>query len=773
MKSPSRSKSISHFLASLVLAGATTSACQAAPIAQQRFMAISINGQPAPTPVVVLEGFDARLYLPEHLFSDQQLRISDTQQAGGFDLDGQRYLPLDGIAGMKARVDETQQTLFVEVPPQAYQGRMLDLSHPLAPTVDDASPGAMVNYDVYYAKAQTTRNVSALLETGLFHDTGVLLNRQVLQQTNGQYRSFRLDTSFTYTSPTKMAALTLGDSVSTAGNWSRPVYFGGLQWRTNFATRPNFQPVALPAASGVASAPSVVDVYVDNVLRSRQNVDTGPFALNNLPIFSGQGTVQLVVRDVLGRQQVISQPYLASPYLLRPGVNDFGFQTGRLRRGYGSPDSRYGAYFASGTIRQGMTHQITVESHLELEAANGGSASVGIAAPVAGAAVISTGVALGKWQGSDYLAYAQLDRATRGHGFSVRLQMAGSRFRQIGMAPGEAMPAEQLRAQWSTSLRENASLNLALTSQNNRTNSDFHAVSAGVTRNLSGYSTVSIGATRSLGRNGTLLVTASLIVPFGRDGISLVNASRQKFSQVSGEYQSLSHADTGWTYRLRQTSAPEQSSAVGLTYQGYQGAVSLGASHAPASTAVTAQARGSIVHMAGHTVASRWLDGSFAMVKVPTRTPVTLYANNRIAGQTDSRGVALIPNLQPYVGSPISLDASLLGLDVEVRSQQQTVTPAWRTGHVLNFDMRTVEAATVVLTDANGKHLAAGTRVTYGMGKDAEVGLRGEIFLQEVTYPLRLVAGGKDGGCQASVMTAPDDRFFPRIGPIVCTPGHL
>jgi outer membrane usher protein FimD/PapC len=66
------------------------------------------------------------------------------------------------------------------------------------------------------------------------------------------------------------------------------------------------------------------------------SVQPGPFQLTNVPIVTGAGQMQLVVRDLLGRETVISQSYCIAPVLLAPGVTDFSFEAGALRENYGT-----------------------------------------------------------------------------------------------------------------------------------------------------------------------------------------------------------------------------------------------------------------------------------------------------------------------------------------------------------------------------------------------------------------------------------------------------
>lgn len=76
----------------------------------------------------------------------------------------------------------------------------------------------------------------------------------------------------------------------------------------------------MPAVAGEAILPSTVDVFVNNLLQMRTEVPAGPFSLTNLPVMTGQGEARIVVRDLMGREQVINLPFYVTPQLLSRGT---------------------------------------------------------------------------------------------------------------------------------------------------------------------------------------------------------------------------------------------------------------------------------------------------------------------------------------------------------------------------------------------------------------------------------------------------------------------
>ncbi len=126
----------------------------------------------------------------------------------------------------------------------------------------------------------------------------------------------RLDTNWTIDDPANMRVLRLGDSISRGGVGGGPLRFAGIQAARNFSVQPGFVTIPLPSLSASAALPSVVDVYVDGALRQSRDVQPGPFEIADVPVVTGGG-VQLIVRDLLGREVLYRQSYYSAPTLLR------------------------------------------------------------------------------------------------------------------------------------------------------------------------------------------------------------------------------------------------------------------------------------------------------------------------------------------------------------------------------------------------------------------------------------------------------------------------
>ena len=197
-----------------------------------------------------------------------------------------------------------------------------------------AGRGGFLDYDLLFVTGDELRTrLDALLELGMFDQIGVLISGfRAGDVANGERDFARLDTTFTRDFPGRRATLRLGDSLTEAGALGRPVRFGGIQWSTDFSTDPTFVTFPLPTIGGLASQPSVAEVFLNNTRRVTEQVPPGPFAIEDLPALTGAGELQLKVTDLLGRETLVTQSYYVSSRLLRAGLSEYSYEVGLRAR---------------------------------------------------------------------------------------------------------------------------------------------------------------------------------------------------------------------------------------------------------------------------------------------------------------------------------------------------------------------------------------------------------------------------------------------------------
>jgi outer membrane usher protein len=291
---------------------------EGADAANESLLMVRINGVEVGDNEPVLELEPGRLYVSAAVFRKGRLRVPRQRptQVSALGLD---YYPVDAIAGASYAIEQETQALDITVPASAFSGTTLDGLNNLSTTATPPEPGVFLNHDFEWLHSGGQQALSGLVEGGFFSKLGVLTTEYAGPNLTNGFAPVRLTTQFFRDFPESTTTLVVGDSFSAVSPWALTVAYAGVSWGSKFATQPSFLPTPLPGISGQASQPSNVDVYIDGVKRMSQPVAPGPFAIQNVPVLSGQGQITMVVTDVLGRQEVITESYIRASNLLRAG----------------------------------------------------------------------------------------------------------------------------------------------------------------------------------------------------------------------------------------------------------------------------------------------------------------------------------------------------------------------------------------------------------------------------------------------------------------------
>jgi outer membrane usher protein len=271
---------------------------------------IDINHQSLDETVLVLRDSDGQLYVSADDLRRWRLRVP---VEAPLLKDGVGYYALNRFSPLALSLDEVNQKLSLEFSTFAFEATRLDVLQAKTNEPVTPSPGVFLNYDFNFEKTVTDSPLAGVVELGAFNWFDVGTISFLSQRSNTISGTVRLDATWTIDMPKQMRTLRLGDSINQPGAWGRALRFGGIQYGTNFATRPGFVTLPLQSVTGQAVLPSTVDVYVNHALTAQQQVPPGPFAIRDLPVVTGGGDVKVVVRDLLGREQVITQSFYTGP----------------------------------------------------------------------------------------------------------------------------------------------------------------------------------------------------------------------------------------------------------------------------------------------------------------------------------------------------------------------------------------------------------------------------------------------------------------------------
>src|SRR5207237_9385294 len=116
-------------------------------------------------------------------------------------------------------------------------------------------------YTFRASRTDTATTGAGSFELGAFGRWGSATTTAVASTVAGKTEAKRLESTWTYAMPDRLATVRAGDTVSRAGAWGNAVRYGGVQYATDFATQPNLVLPPGQVVSGQATIPSTVDGF--------------------------------------------------------------------------------------------------------------------------------------------------------------------------------------------------------------------------------------------------------------------------------------------------------------------------------------------------------------------------------------------------------------------------------------------------------------------------------------------------------------------------------
>ena len=738
--------------------------------ADEVLLDVSINQQRKDT--VLLLRSEGRVFAGAEDLRRWRMRLPETNP---LTLYGEDFYALDALEGLTYRLDESTQTLAMQVPPGLFDATRLAGKEAKFSAPTPASLGGFLNYDVTANHTQGQTKTNGLLELGGFGSWGTAQTRILALDLGGQASAIRLDTTWTRDQPMQLASLRFGDAISGTSSWGGAVRFGGAQWATNFSVQPGFVTFPLPGISGEAALPSTVDLYVDSALRMRRQVPSGPFSIEDLPVPNGRGDARLVVRDILGREQIITQPFDTNSQLLKLGLHDYSYEVGFVRRNFGIDSNNYGRPVVVGTHRLGLTEQFTGEVHGELL---GNQQTVGLGGVLT---LPSAGVLSGSFaashsdKGVGGLLGLGFRGQSRSFSFGVNTQIASQRFVKLGMQPEELAPRQISQAFVNLATTDYGAFSARYTQQDFRDQEDKTIVSGSYAMEVGSLGNLRMSVMRFLSGDANTVFSLNFSMRLGnRTNANISTSGKSGREQAQLQLGRSVPAGSGVGYRLVAGAGDSDVRQAELNLQNQVGIYTLGASQASGQTAFRGSANGGVAFLGGNTFLSRRITDSFAVVKVPDYSGVGVYADNQLVARTDANGSALLPSLRAYQKNTVRIEQADLPLDAQIDAVQLDAVPNFRSGLLLKFPVKRSRGALLTVVLENGEPLPAGAQAQI-IGDNVEqnkifpAGMGGELYLTGLAASNQLRVTWLEQSCEFMLPFPESTEPLPYLGTYTCT----
>jgi outer membrane usher protein len=514
-------------------------------------------------------------------------------------------------------------------------------------------------------------------------------------------------------------------------------------------------------------------MFINNALVSRQNVPPGPFSIRNIPVVTGEGNVRLVVRDLFGREQVITRPFYNSQALLRKDLEDFSYEFGSVRENFGINSNNYGDLLGIVTYRRGLSERFTGELHAEVMqnkiiVGAGGDSLIPhlgtVGAYVAGSQSKS---------GNGGLILLGLDRLVLPWSFGMHTQWASKDFTQVGLQAAQLEAIQLSSFNLSYSTRSDGSVGIAYVTQHNRDLADLRIATVSYTISLGKTGSFALSTFRSMADQVSTTIFALLSISLSPSTSwsgslqSMRGGSSGNSNELSTTLQRNLPPGEGYGYQL-------QARTVGYSEASYSmqnnvGTYMIDAAQNQGSTSMRLDVSGGMALLGNNLFLSRRIDQSFAVVRIQDYPDVHVLVDNQSAGQTDANGNALIPRLRAYDNNVISIDQRDLPLDAQISTLKLEAVPYFRSGIEVKFPIKHSRGATLTILLEDGKPLPVGASVQE-IGKDEQymVGYDGEIYVVDLDPIAMLRATWSSQACEFEVRFTASADPLPDLGTFIC-----
>ena len=701
-------------------------------------------------------------------------------------------IPLKGLPGVTYDYDENNQIIRISAKADAQDPVLINaVGTNTSPSPSRPPWGGTLNYSIFTSASDSAggprfEGLSSEFDTRLFGPYGTIENG-VIGRTSGGPSLVRLDSSYRYEDPDGLLTGVAGDLISGGFSWTRPIRMLGLQIRRDFGLRPDLVTLPLPSINGTAAAPSMLDLYVNQVHTLSTDVPEGPYSIANPPIIYGSGQAQVVLRDALGRETVTSSDFYASPQLLAPGYDDYSAEIGLARRNYAVLSSDYDNLLAfSGSYRRGVLSWLTVQGHTEgagslVSAGGGGVLTVGNFGLVS---IAASGSHAPSQSGG--LFDVAFESRTPDFSFTLRAQRTVGIYQDLaswtsGSAPttiserriyGNPQELEQAAVavplQW-----DGASLGASFVQLRQANSSQSRIANLSFTQQFDRL-TFFASYSRDFETRQSSAFFAGITLPLG-DEVSASTGATSRRGLLSGYAEASKQGAQepgafGWAVRATEGDTDQAQGILryGTDFANFE-ATGLYRDGAASGTGLV---EGALTTVNGEIYASPPLTGSFAVVEAGA-PGVTVLRENRVAGVTGADGSLLVPNLAAFAANRIAIDPADLPVDAEVSGTETTVTPYRRVAGIVNLAVKTdVQSALLILTDTNGKPLELGSELRLeGMQDPFTVGYDGQAFVEGLKDHNMATVTLPDGRlCRAAFAYKPSPGQQVRIGPLACKP---
>lgn len=615
-----------------------------------------------------------------------------------------------------------------------------------------------------YASAQTTLASSGWLPGTM---TSSFNSRLAETPLENQARTTRLMTAWQFDNRQHRISLTFGDAITSGVSWSRQVRFGGIHLARNFQLDPQLNTAPRAEYSSTAVLPSTVDLYIDGLKQSSQQVTPGQYTLATQPTFTGNGQAEIVITDINGQRKVVSLDLYGAPQMLGAGLSSGTLDAGWMRKNYSLKSNDYAPPpMLDAGWSYGVNNRLTLALHTEQQQSvhNAGVGAYWLPSPWSG--VLSAHFSASHAsEGAGQQWGVGWQWNGRGYAFSASTTLRDSAFTDIASANG-VVAAQRSDTVWaSTQLGQLGQLGMGWVRQYWSEN-DEQYLNASWSKTFGRGVNTNITWTRDIAGKASQ-INLTLSIPFGFHDQFTVKSTG---SSQQWRYRHQADNDLGgWSWYAGQSLGSQKYQYADIGNLNRYGEWHLGVNHSQTQTDTWLTGEGSLTLLSGHFYAMRQSHQGVALVSSNGIPSVPVYQENRLVGNTDAKGWLLLTDLPGDHTNKIAIDPLNLPASVLAPITERYVSPGTGQAVLVDFGLKETVLVVARLVNPQGAPLPMGSTLRINAANTTSTVARdGMIWLESPPLPAELEVTTNQQQCHAHLPARPAGKSYLQLGNIQC-----
>lgn len=702
------------------------------------------------------------------------------------DFSNREHILLSEIKNSQVGYDSELQRLLVTVPnnllPIQYFGANMPDASANRPRRDT---GLFINYNLVYTAGNSDTKMSSLWhELHFFNDDFFVVNNGMLQDSSTALSSSgytRFETYFQWDDETKLQSIAIGDVINATPNWGRSIRMGGIRIARDYELNPNVITYPLPEFYGESALPGSVDLIINNQLRWRDQVSSGPFLINMVPYMSGAGVAQVVTTNAQGQQIRQAVNFYVTSELLAPKMFDYDITLGFRRKDFGLASNSYADKpVISTSFRYGLNRYLTPQVLMQMgDGLKLGGAGLTFLAGSSG--VFDIAIAASNYKnknGTDEngtQASISYDYSYKKFGLNANYLRQYNHYHDLGSQNNQQITTSDPNSQMQigVSLHDNklGSFNLGYFRMMDEQEESRSLLNFSWSRYYAKDITTFLNVSRTLFNRRENSVSFTISIPFGSRGQMSDSAQRDVQGNWYNQFQVMNNAPykggVGWGLSI--DDSPQKNRYATADWRTKYAEFSVSAYNSNVQHQYTGALSGALVLMDENIFATRFVTDSFAVVETE-QSDIPVMIGHQLVGKTNANGKLLVPDLDSYLENRLSIDPMFLPANAIVDSIEQLVMPRRKGGIHVKFPIVFSQSALARVVTPDQQPLPAGAILAdKNSDKNFTTGWDGDVYIANLQSPLTLFWA--DGECFVEIKPAEDQNLaLPRIGPFICQP---